>query len=196
MSSSSRTTASPTPSSRPRISPSPMLRDGCGETGDVDTCALSTISARIRGVGLAGRGLEVRDQVAQRLGVGLGDVAGADRVGVGGRDLEVDRVRHDRGADLASDRVGARRRRPRSSATCVGQLARLGHDVGVGRRPAGSRTDRPGRPASVGLAGGHEQPGRRGVLRRGPPGDEGRRRRLSSQHATTTTRQRRRIVSQ
>jgi len=47
VSSSSRTTASPTPSSSPSTSPRPMLRTGCGETGELETWALSTISALI-----------------------------------------------------------------------------------------------------------------------------------------------------
>ena len=131
--------------------------------------------------GLAVGGLEVADQVAQRLGVGLGDVPGPDRVRVGRGDLAVDRVGDHLGGDLALE-LGGVRVAAEGLDDVVGQLARLRHQVGVRRDPLGREESTLVGLGGVGVAGGHEEPRRRGVLRRRLPGDERRGRGGQQQH--------------
>ena len=170
VSSSSRATARPTPSSRPSTTASPRLRRGCGETGVVGTWALSTMDALISALDLPGRCLQVGHHLAQALGVGLGQVAGRLGIGVGRRDLQDDRLGHHLCGDLVGQGVGIHRA-PEAVADPGRQLTAL-DQVGVGGHALGGEQAAGVGVAGVGLAGGDEDAGRRRILRGRLPGQE------------------------
>ena len=134
-----------------------LRRDGrAGDLGVVDEGGLDD------GGGLAAGRLELLHQDLQLLGVGLRDVAGALRVGVGGLDLEQHRLRDGRGGDLLAQlhRVGV----AELVGHALGELV-AGDQVGVRRHALGGEEVAGVGGVLVGLAGRDEDPGGGGVGR-------------------------------